>query len=239
MERTDNTCLPWPFDPTCCDGIEWFTTEPVLPPDPTPEQLADHATWVSQQSAIVWATNVLWKRTGRRIGVCRYTVRICPPCGCFCYPCGCGPKARLDISPELPLVEVVSVTRTCNDTVVPVEAYDIIDSRWIALNEHACTWGTWYDCPLDVVFDAGWTPDPEAVLAMSTLACERYKQCAGMKCRLPEDTMLGEIRRGGSGNRRNITLFGIPVVDHFLIDSRSTSPAGMFDPSESHPYAVG
>ncbi len=94
----DGPCGPWPLDTSCCPG--W----PDTPAEWTPEQ----------QAAAEIATEVLWRLTAGRYGLCEELIRPCRR-GCdspysgpesllrpvldsgrwYNRPCGCGPSGCL------------------------------------------------------------------------------------------------------------------------------------------------
>lgn len=236
----DEPCEPWPISASCCST--WVSADDA-PAEDDDGFAAFTARLAAQERAQRWATAVLWKRSGRKYGVCESTVRVCPPY-CRCTPCACGPRAVLPISRELPIVAISSVTNVCSGQVIDPDRYGVIDSHSVGLIDHSCSWllgqsddvsSAIWPCDLEVVFTAGWEPDVEAVEAMSELACEYAKHCLGEQCRSTDFLKLtGTHKRG----KRSIILTGLPLVDHFLIEANSVGSTGMMDPSDAFPYSV-
>jgi hypothetical protein len=225
----DEVCEPWEIDFTCCDC--WLPDDTTVP-DPDPDGIA--AQLAAQVRAVRWASNFLWKRSGRKVGVCESTVRICPP-SCYCSPCTCGPHGLLTIS-TAPIVSIESITELCGNTVIAEDRYTVIDGHSIGLVDNTCGWQVGMGCELEIVLTAGWEPDVEAIQAASELACEYLRYCTGRKCRSEQFMSLaaGHHQLG----KRHVILTGIPLVDHWLIEMNSNSPAGMFDPSEAMAYVA-
>lgn len=233
----DEPCEPWPLSPSCC--ASWVLAEDS-PAEEDEGFAAFQARLVAQERAQRWATAVLWKRSGRKFGVCASTLRVCPD-QCRCLPCKCGPRALLMVSPNLPIVNVDSITNVCSGTVIDPERYAVIDDHAIGLIDRSCGWtfasndeGVGFDCELEVVFTAGWEPDVEAIEAMSELACEYTKHCLGEDCRSEAFLKLAGIHKRG---KRNVVLTGLPFVDHFLINQNEVGPSAMMDPSDAFGYS--
>jgi hypothetical protein len=128
-EVLDGPCGPWPLDPACCPG--W----PADPTQWTPEQTA----------AVEIATDVLWRLTAGRYGLCEEVIRPCRrdcgeqrtgggsavrpvldagswynrPCGCGRLGCSCTPLCELFLPG--PVHEVLEVRQ--DGAVVPSSEY--------------------------------------------------------------------------------------------------------------------
>lgn len=232
----DQPCEPWDIDFTCCPT--WIPQDtPVVEPDT--DGVA--ARLAAQAFALSWASTFLWKRSGRRFGVCSRTVRICPP-SCYCFDiCKCGPRSVLALSLDAPIVAVQSVTNVCSNTVIDSSRYRIVNGSSLGLVDMSCGWLVGVDCELEIVFTAGWTPDEEATLAASELACAFVKKCLDTECRSDSFLSLAAgFHKVGSqrGGRRTIVLTGIPLVDQWLIEVGSAGATGMLDPSNPLPYVL-
>lgn len=227
----DEPCEPWEIDGMCCP--DWIPAD-ADPPEDEVELAAFTARLAAQVVAVRWASTVLWKRSQRKYGVCDSIVRICPPC-CHCLPCVCGPKSILPISPELPIIEIASITDVCSNTVIDPMRYKIVDNHSVGLVDLTCGWSVGLSCELEIEFSAGWVPDIEALMAGSELACEFTKHCLGLECRSTLFLKLAGVHKRG---RRNIILTGLPLVDAFLIETNESGAAGMMDPSDAQPYSL-
>lgn len=227
----DEPCEPWEITGLCCPG--WIAEGTTPPTDPDLLALFE-ARLAAQEQATRWASSVLWRRSGRKVGVCDYVLRICPPC-CYCSPCVCGPKSILNISPELPIVAIDSITDVCSDTIIDPARYGIVNDHGVGLIDETCGWLVGYNCELEIEFSAGWEPDIEALMAGSELACEFVKHCLGEECRTKEFLKLTGAHKRGT---RQVILTGLPLVDSWLIEVNRVGSAGMMDPSDAMPYSL-
>lgn len=226
----DEVCEPWDFEASCCTG--WIA-EDAEPPEDDEELAAFEERLAIQERAVRWATAVLWKRSGRRYGVCTSTVRICPPF-CNCDPCRCGPGSALTLS-TLPVVAINQITDVCTNTVIDPDRYAIVGDHGVGLIDNTCSWLVGVACELEIEFEVGWEPDIEATEAMSELACEYVKHCLGQPCRSDAFLKLaGNIRYGN----RNVILTGLPLVDHFLAQHVRQGTTGMIGLDDAHVYSV-
>lgn len=141
---------PWVVpDPLCCDS--WATVDPAV-----------------QAQAILWASSVMYARTGRQFGLCEVTVRpcmkrACDTAGswawwgwsgslwtpyiwqgtwynCFCGgECCCEPRCQVELAgPVNSIVEV-----TIDGLVIDPTTYRVDDYRWLVRQGDLC----WPECP--------------------------------------------------------------------------------------------
>lgn len=230
---TDMPCEPWPVD-MACTQVLWYAEDDVVPGG------VDLAAQLElQDKAVLWASAMLWKRTRRRFGVCTLTRRVCPPrCECVSV-CSCGPQSLLLNVSELPITSITSITDVCSGAVVDPARYGIINENSIGIVDGgSCVWSAG-GCDVDIVFTDGYTPDVEAVAAVSELTAEYLNYCRGTACRKGSyfDLSGGSVRRG-RGGRRDVMLFGLPLVDRFILDATASSPSGMLDAARATAFAV-
>lgn len=230
---TDEPCLPWAIDASCCEG--WLPSDTVVP---VPDSGEIAAQLLAQTRAVRWASTFLWHRSRRRFGVCTVTARSCPQF-CMCNPCVCGPTDLVLLSLDQPVNSITSVTDVCSNIVIDPSRYAIVNGTSVGLTDRSlCGWQpSALGCELEIVYTVGTEPDIEALIAGGELACEFYRYCAGLKCKSDKFMSLaaGSHQRG----KRTTILTGIPLVDQWLLHVNSSGYSGMMDPSDDYAYVLG
>lgn len=190
----DGPCVSWPIDATCLPDT--WDAEALSP---------------EQVSAVAIASDMLWRLTAGRYGLCEVTVRPCRKAcagatvmapvmssgvwlniGCVngCRSsCGCGPVCELRLpGPVNSIVEVL-----VDGQVVPEADYRVDNATWLVRTDDDC-WPVCQDMKLpptqpntwSVTYERG-VPVPLAgQRAVATLAVEIWKACNGSSnCKLP------------------------------------------------------
>ncbi|ONK13139.1 hypothetical protein [Streptomyces sp. MP131-18] len=186
----DGPCAPWPVDPSCCPG--W--------PDDPGEWTEDHL------AAVQEATDVLWRLTGGRYGLCEEVERPCgircaasspgrtspglgaghwgeTPCGCGQTRCGCTPRCAIYL--HGPVHSVLAVRHA--GTELPTTAYAVLPravGALLARTDGAC-WPHHQDLTLpdtapgtlSVTYLRGLEVPIGGRRAVGRLACEIDKAC--------------------------------------------------------------
>lgn len=181
-------CSPWPIDPRCC---------PDWPDDP--DQWTD-----AHREAQMLATIELWRAVGGIIGLCRAVVRPCLDdcssslssgwqgwmvpqlrqgqwynnlCGCE-GDCSCSRLCTVTLPGPVHLVESVSIG--CE--VLPASAWRLITGDRVARVDGGC-WPACQDLGqpdadgFTVTYQRGVPPGPDAIRAVSQLACQKLAEC--------------------------------------------------------------
>jgi len=193
QEVLDGPCGPWPLDPSCC---------PDWPDDP--------GQWnTGQRAAAEIATDVLWRLTAGRYGLCEEVIRLCRDdctthssggllqpvmearrwynrtCGCSPASCLCTPLCTLTLPG--PVHSVLTVRQ--DGEVVPPAAYVLHRTPTgdrLVRTDGAC----WPRCQqldrpdtepgtLSVGYVRGMEVPAAGRRAVGQLACEIAKLCAG------------------------------------------------------------
>lgn len=227
-------CEVYEFDESCCDL-----------PDGTDQALIDRWQEVS--------TGILWRASGRRIGLCEVTVRPClrrcfgggfpspykgddgewrnfATCGCA-DDCAC--KALCEIVLDGPVDSIVSVLIGEDELMADNYRLDIVggEYRLVRLND-----GCWPSCSdfsaacgeegaFCVTYMQGIAVDELAVAANSELTCNLVKSCLNMPCMLPKNVQAVS-RRGVdiTFDSAKGWLRTLPMVAAFL---DAVNPAGL------------
>lgn len=194
-------------------------------------------------AAIAWASEALRRRTRLQWGVADYDIQFNVPCSCGISwvdgVCVCAPRQLIHISPRQPIIEVASVTNVATSVAIPPERYGIVNEHWIGLVDSTnLEWATGWCNRLRVLFSAGAVPDAEGKEACAELAGEFLKLKANdQSCRL-RSNQTGVIKRGRNG-RRDVALFGIPLVDNFILSVNVGSASGSLDASAVDVFTLG
>jgi hypothetical protein len=180
-------CTPWPIDPSCC---------PAWPEDP--------AEWTDAHREAQWlATIELWRAVGGIIGVCRTVERPCldecagsgstwssawmtpyirdgnwfnSVCGCQ-GDCSCSPLCMVTL--QGPVHQIISVS--IGGQIVSPSTYRLITGDRLARTQ-----GCWPACQdlrvpdadgFTVTYIRGTPPGPDAIRAVSMLACRKLREC--------------------------------------------------------------
>lgn len=204
------------------------------------------STWVDysdqlKAAATEYATQILWAATGRRYGLCEYTVLPCTDSGgcvdmgglwfldgewypyifnglwyngCACGGCGgCECDSRSKVWLPGPVDSISEVT--VDGVVVDPGLYQVEDRQWLVRTD-GLSWPTGSGSGAFMVTYFRGTPVPVALMvAAGTLACEYAKACQGADCRLPKRAT--NLSRSGV----QITLAN---VDDFLLAGMTGIP---------------
>lgn len=247
----DGPCGLWPIDTDCCPG--WS---------------ANSCDWEPRRLlAVEIATDLLWRLTAGRFGLCAGLIRPCGPacveegsggllapvldegrwynvpCARGCRSeCSCGPLESLKLPG--PVTEVIEVR--LDGEVMSVGSWRLLrrGRRAELVRTDGGLWprcqelsrsdnepGTW-----SVLYARGRAVPAAGVRAVSTLACEIYKQCEGKACRLP-DRVKQVTREGVSfemydpGEELEKGLTGLREVDMWIRavnPHRATEPSAVF-----------
>lgn len=233
-------CLPWTYDPDCCDL-----------PDEATQEMIDRWTSVS--------TDILWAASGRRYGECEVTIRPClrrcgggvswephkgsdgswynvNVCGCPDDPCSCTSLCEVVLPGPVSSIVEVSVDGVVGDE----GAYrlDLVGTQWRLVHTDGGCWPTCQDLTAGcdevgsfcVSYLLGIPLSDLAIAANSELACELVKSCIpGCPCRLPKNVQA-VTRRGVSITFESSKgwLHTLPMVSAFLL---ATNPRGLVSAS--------
>lgn len=263
IPEDDGPCGLWPLDTACCPN---FADDPC---DWEPRQLL----------AVEIATDMLWRLTAGRFGVCAELIRPCRracagdewwepewwygagigsglgrrwlrpfifggrwfnlPCSCGPDNCGCGPLEAIDL--QGPVSDVLEV-RVDGELLSP-GAWRVQrigpDTRLIRrdgghwprcqdMTRPETEPGTW-----SVKYTRGRKVPAAGIRAVSTLACEIYKQCQNdSSCRLP--ARVKQVQREGvtytmfdPGEELDQGLTGLREVDAWI---KTVNPHQLAEP---------
>jgi hypothetical protein len=228
-------CEPWPIDPRCC---------PAFPDDP--------AEWTdAHREAQYLATITLWRAVAGAIGLCRTTEAPCmdrcsvtsPYETAWMYPyrdvggvwrnstCGCRDTCSCTrlctVTLQGPVWQIVEVK--AKGEVVPSDAYKVLTGSRLA----RCG-GCWPSCQdycdetgVVVTYLRGRPPGPDAVRAVSALACKKFEECnsAGGDCGSVPSGTTSISREGlnirldgtvGASEGGMVSMTGIGWVDAWI-----------------------
>lgn len=192
-EVLDGPCGPWPLDPSCCP--DW---------PQNPDQWSD-----GQRAAAEIATDVLWRLTAGRYGLCEEVIRPCRddctihstegllhpvveagrwynrPCGCGPAGCSCTPLCTVTLPG--PVHSVLTVHQ--DGQVVPADAY-VLHRTATGGRLVRTDGGCWPTCQrldlpdtepgtLSVSYLRGLEVPAAGRRAAGQLACEIAKLCSG------------------------------------------------------------
>ena len=217
----DGPCTGWELDDDVCADCDAYVGLPGA----------------TQDALVDYAADVLWRRTGKRYGLCDVTVRPCrDDCptagpglpfripgsrdwsngGCGCAgPCGCGgPLAQITLPGPVHALSSVIVDGVALDLVGPPPAVRV-DNWMTAVRQDGGRWPTCVhlgDPPpggISIGYQRGRPVPAGGRWALSRLVCELAKSCAGQPCALP-------------GTATNVTRQGVtvslPPVDVLVAD---------------------
>lgn len=247
-------CEPWPIDPVCCP--DW----PEDPAELTPRH----------RQAQMMATIELWRAVAGVIGLCRVTELPCLDrctvdrftrwmtpyrgidggyynalCGNGCNT-GCSCRRMCTVTLQAPVHQILEVTVAGN--ALPASAYKLLTGDRLASCE-----GCWPTCQdycaedgLAVTYLRGIPPGPDAVAAVSKLACLRLNECGSDDdCGQISDSVTSLQREGLSmqfAGQRNedggFYLTGIGSVDSWIASINPygvTAPASVWSPDVPTP----
>jgi hypothetical protein len=183
----------WDIDTVCCST--WGDNPELL-----------------QAAATEYATLVLWAATGRRYGLCEYTVLPCTDTGCVdsgglwfqdgewfpyifngvwfngCFCGSCNGSCDCDNRSKVWLPGPVdSITTVLVDGVaVDPGLYQVEDRQWLVRTDGE-SWPTGTGTTaFEVTYFRGIAVPVALMVAAGTLACEYAKACQGAECRLPK-----------------------------------------------------
>ena len=238
-------CTPWPIDPTCCP--EW-------PDDP--------GEWTDAHREAQWlATIELWRAVAGSIGLCRTVMRPCldectsrygssgpwmlpyvsggnwynnGACGC---PGDCTCSRLCTATLQGPVHEVVQVR--VDGQVLPPDTWRLLTGDRLARVDGGC-WPSCQDLAqpdadgFTVVYHRGVPPGPDAIRAVSMLACRKLDECgngSGDGCGELPDGVTQVSREGITmrfGDREDEFRSGMRYVDDWVA---SVNPHGLTEPA--------
>ena len=205
----DGPCDGWQLDPDACGDCDAFQglTQP------------------QQEAVTAFAADVLWRRTGRRYGLCAVTVRPCrDDCptygagwparlpgstswtnsGCGCAgPCSCG-GAVAQVTLPGPVWALTEVT--VDGAPLPdLQAAVRVDNWTTVVRQDGLPWprcqhlGDPAPGSWSISYQKGRPVPAGGRWVLSRLVCELAKACAGQPCQLP-------------GTATNVTRQGVTVT---------------------------
>lgn len=199
-------CEPWDLDLSCCLGPSGGLPDPCfLDGEPVPQDVID--------SAVLAASQFMWRKTGMQFGCCQVTIHPCEVCPSNCpdsissygdywgypwYPihlangdwtnvsCPCEDSCLCGSCRFRLPYPVCSVDEVIIDgEVLPNDSYRVDNFTELVLLDPDRT-ECWKGCNNSITLTYG-RPVPELVLkAAAILACEFIKFCQGRPCSIPQ-----------------------------------------------------
>lgn len=215
--------LQWPVDVSCCTQIDLTAAENLR--------------------FVAAAVDLLWRKSGRRFGLCEAVIRPCE------RPCSCRPRCFGECQwQRLDLFNLVN-NRIESVTSVTVDGADVpAAGNWYVSNEnHYLTpvrdgllwcWpeqdmnleageaGTW-----SVEIVVGEQPPESGPIAAAELACQIARACAGEECDVPRNAV--SVSRDGVTIQLETSMLKLPLVAMFLDVYGTRAPRSrIIDPAE-------